>query len=52
MQREENQGREAGVAGAQSKKRLWLVQSVIRRLPNSSHVEESMAGHEGVKGVY
>jgi hypothetical protein len=29
------------------------VKFVIRRLPNSlSHVEESMAGHMGVKGVY
>jgi hypothetical protein len=32
---------------------MVLVQSTIRRLPNYlSHMEESMAGHVGVKGVY
>jgi hypothetical protein len=32
---------------------MALVQSVIRGLPNSlSHVEDSMAGHVGMNGVY
>jgi hypothetical protein len=30
-----------------------LVHSLIRKLPSSlSHVEESMAGHVGINGVY
>jgi hypothetical protein len=32
---------------------MALIQSVIRRLPNSlSHMEESMAGHVGINGIY